>query len=170
MHRTLRWLELGDWRDGRRAEQPLSLFAIKQLNRRWRKISMFSGNLSEVTPEQRHQLRIDIKKMRYSSEFLAVLIDGKETFEPHAGFVNLLEELQEHLGELNDEETGLELLARMPLSTEDERRFADTLRRRQKRPAKVLEAAGNAHSRLLAHGVFWRSQFDDPAIGKSRVK
>jgi CHAD domain-containing protein len=60
-----------------------------------------SGTMAEL-----HQLRIHFKELRYTIRFFAPLLGL-----PVVSCLNVLEEIQNHLGGLNDVRTGLELLS-----------------------------------------------------------
>ena len=102
-----RWFEARGWRD-QPASAPAALFfatigdvAPGLIERRWRRTRKGSRQFSELSLEQRHKLRISLKKLRYTIEFLRDLFDHGEvrTLEKR------LKPLQEDLGRLNDVRT-----------------------------------------------------------------
>ncbi|HEY1604992.1 MAG TPA: CHAD domain-containing protein [Allosphingosinicella sp.] len=109
------WTEGGDWRRHRKARAPLAKFAEKRLDRLWRKVRDGGRDLRGLGEEQRHRLRIHIKKLRYAVEFLA------ELYRPAAlaqkRFAGALEGMQESLGHLNDIATARTLVERLGLSS-----------------------------------------------------
>ncbi|MDP4026081.1 CHAD domain-containing protein [Methylobacterium sp. NEAU 140] len=112
----VRWTNAGPWlRDnaGDRAEaraEPARDFAARVLDKRRRQVKKRGRHLDDLNPEDRHQVRIAAKKLRYGAEFFAGLYDGKKATRRHAAFVKALSELQDHLGALNDIATADEIL------------------------------------------------------------
>ena len=95
----LAWLELGPWHQNDKAMRPLPDFVARRLYKWWQKIA-HHGDLQSMRTEERHELRIEIKKLRYALEFVQPL-------HVHAGgkqkhFSKAVERLQESLGRLND--------------------------------------------------------------------
>jgi len=114
-------LALGAWNAGRRwRNQPLThesarLFAPAReigqelLDRLYRKARRRGSKLGDLTLEEAHRLRIQLKKLRYAGEFLSELYPHR-----HAGrFVKRLGRLQDTLGHLNDQNTAHRLLERV---------------------------------------------------------
>ncbi len=106
------WVEAGAWlsnpRDsGKRArERPVVEHAREELSRRWRKVRKRSKKLASLEPEVRHRLRIEIKKLRYASDFFGALFKGREAGELRKEALDVLEKLQDILGDLNDVSVG----------------------------------------------------------------
>jgi CHAD domain-containing protein len=102
------WIETGDWlSDDRksarqRRREPVEDLAEGELARRWKKIRKRAKHLERLTPEERHQVRIDFKKLRYASEFFTGLYRRNGARKRRKNAVAVLEELQERLGDLND--------------------------------------------------------------------
>jgi inorganic triphosphatase YgiF len=102
------WIEAGNWlRDAskparRRRNQPVAVLAEEELGRRWKKIIKRGRNLVELDPEERHQVRIEIKKLRYAAEFFESLFKSGGAKKRKRAALSTLEALQETLGELND--------------------------------------------------------------------
>jgi CHAD domain-containing protein len=64
------WIETGKWRSANgMAAMPLPDFASGRLDKRWRKVKKGGAALTQLDPEPRHQLRIEVKKLRYAVEF-----------------------------------------------------------------------------------------------------
>ncbi|MEM9045988.1 MAG: CHAD domain-containing protein [Pseudomonadota bacterium] len=70
----------------------------KLLQKRWRTIEEMAGRLDSMDIEERHELRKELKKMRYSVEYLRELYPS-EALKP---FLKLLKRLQTVFGDLND--------------------------------------------------------------------
>jgi triphosphatase len=104
MLRLARWFEARGWRDQPASEQVALLFATigdvapGLIERRWRRTRKGTRQFGKLSQEQRHKLRIALKKLRYTIEFLEDLFNhGKvKTLEKR------LKPVQEDLGHLND--------------------------------------------------------------------
>ena len=81
------WLEAGGWRFKPRAEGDVRALAAHQLERQWRKVRRRGAELGTLDADAEHQLRIDIKKLRYSAEFLASLYTGKPAAGRRSRFI-----------------------------------------------------------------------------------
>jgi inorganic triphosphatase YgiF len=79
-------------------DEPLLPFAVRVLQRRHRRVKRRGRSHATFSPAERHQLRIAVKKLRYSAEFFGPL------FEPDAvrAYAKGLTALQNVLGVLND--------------------------------------------------------------------
>ena len=77
----------------------LAQFASKGIRRRHRQLLRDSANLSQLTPEARHQVRIDAKRLRYLVDFYSSLF-SKSRVERYA---KILGRIQDLLGETNDD-------------------------------------------------------------------
>lgn len=151
------WLETGAWRARKAALEPLPGFAGRQLDKRWKKVKRGARDLTGIDAEARHQVRIEIKKLRYASEFLTGLASGKQRRNRQKQFLAALETLQEELGELNDQETGSELLDELLADAPPEaKREAELLLRENKAGQGSLAAAEAAAAELLEVGPYWR--------------
>ena len=71
------------------------------LSKRWKKVGKCARNLETLDADQRHELRKELKKLRYAVEFLSPLFPTKRV-EP---FARRLRKLQTVFGELNDAAT-----------------------------------------------------------------
>ncbi|MDR3441230.1 CHAD domain-containing protein [Telmatospirillum sp.] len=99
-----RWIEAGDWtvidddEHRSRLATPVALLARSALRKRDRRISQAMDQFAELTPDARHQARIQVKKMRYSIDFFISLFHQEKTRRLSA----TLASLQDNLGLLND--------------------------------------------------------------------
>jgi CHAD domain-containing protein len=107
------WLELGGWRFKPRAEGEVRALATDQLERQWRKVRRRGAGLGSLDADSEHQLRIDIKKLRYAAEFLAGLYPSRPEAGRCRSFVAALKELQERLGIANDRRVANAVAARL---------------------------------------------------------
>jgi CHAD domain-containing protein len=108
MIETAAWIETGDWtrnadhQASTLREKAVAAFATHELSRRWKKISKSGSRLKRLEPRCRHKLRIQVKKLRYASEFFADAFPGKKARRRRVDFLTALEQLQDALGDLND--------------------------------------------------------------------
>jgi inorganic triphosphatase YgiF len=112
--RLMRWFDGRMWRDagGTPAEgltSPVRTLAPMLLDRRRRKAKKRGRDFADQSPEDRHHLRIALKKLRYTAELFAGLYDGDEAKR----FIHGLKRLQDKLGEANDLQTGRKLVAEL---------------------------------------------------------
>ncbi|MBV9930252.1 MAG: CHAD domain-containing protein [Alphaproteobacteria bacterium] len=150
----LAWAETGPWRARRRARGPFDDFAGRRLDRLWEKVAARGAVLRELGEEERHRLRIDVKKLRYAVEFAATVYA-----EPSARkrFRNALEAMQECLGHLNDIATARLLHARYGLAAAPPAADAGAA------GAGHLAEAERAFRQLRRAPPFWRRARDEPA-------
>lgn len=102
------WLQSGDWlasddldlHELRNA--PIGPFAAGVLARRRARVRTQAPRLRKLTVERRHQVRIEVKKLRYAAEFFAGLADDAKARKRARTFNAALRPLQEALGDLND--------------------------------------------------------------------
>jgi CHAD domain-containing protein len=152
---TAAWIEAGNWlRHGskparKRRDQPITALAEEELGRRWKKIIKRGRNLVELDAEERHQVRIEIKKLRYATEFFESLFKGGGAKKRKRAALGTLEALQETLGELNDIAVGAHM---EPSST------ADAIHQEQmSRVDGLLADAKGQYQELAGLEPFWRS-------------
>ncbi len=80
-------------------QQPLKSFAVSVLNKRYKRVCKRGKYFEQLTIDDLHQLRIDIKKLRYAAQFFSsVFAKHPQTKEQ----LTLLGLIQDNLGELND--------------------------------------------------------------------
>lgn len=99
------WLEAGEWlshKDETGADRPLAPFAARVLSRRRRKLRKVDERLADLPDAVLHRLRIDVKKLRYASDFFVSLFPARATSRRRSDFARALARLQDSLGELND--------------------------------------------------------------------
>ncbi|MGN8097244.1 CYTH and CHAD domain-containing protein [Methylobacterium sp. 22177] len=157
------WINAGPWLqdEGRAAlrEESARDFAARELDRRRRQVKRRGRHLDDLSPEDRHKVRIAAKKLRYGAEFFAGLYPDKKAVKRHATFVKALSELQDQLGALNDIATGHELARDIAdARTGASAVFAAGLTAAdlEARTRKLLAAAAEAHEDLVDAKRFWR--------------
>ncbi len=84
----------------------LTKFARKRLRSRDRQARALAERVAELTPEERHRMRICFKKLRYAIEFFAPLLPPKR-LRPN---LLALTQLQDELGLINDQVTARTLV------------------------------------------------------------
>jgi inorganic triphosphatase YgiF len=98
------WIARRAWREQALSHESAQLFlparlhAAGVLERRHRRARKLGRRLAEATVEERHQLRIRLKKLRYAAEFTACLYPGRRA----PRYARRLARLQDALGHLND--------------------------------------------------------------------
>lgn len=103
------WLYGEPWRRGAAPaglNEPLQSFATAILDKRHRQLRKRGRHFARLTPQERHALRIAVKKLRYAAEFFAPLYSRKEA----RSYLQALSRLQDVLGSLNDAATAHRLL------------------------------------------------------------
>ena len=143
MLRLLRWLMARDWRNQPISEDaslllaPIVDVAPCLIERRHRKARRRCKHFEQLTSAERHKLRIALKKLRYTIEFLGSLFDKHDV----QAFVDRLKSLQDELGHANDIRVAYELL--------------DQIQEIEGHVARAIDRAGGIvlgwHERDLAH-------------------
>jgi len=104
MLKLSRWFASRAWRDQPASERSAPLFAPigyvapPLIERRWRQARKRSKRFAELSQEERHNVRIALKKFRYMTEFLGSLFNTREV----NALMKRLKPLQEDLGHVND--------------------------------------------------------------------
>src|SRR5262245_25611983 len=98
---TRGWLVAQDFGQTERLAAPVSELAEGALSKRWKKVGKCARGLETLNADERHELRKELKKLRYAVEFLSPLFPPKRV-EP---FAKRLRKLQTVFGELNDAAT-----------------------------------------------------------------
>lgn len=124
---TLQWLSFGAWTE--RDSPPLKAFAAKRLTARRNRMLERGEHIAHLSPEDRHHLRIDGKKLRYAAEALSGLFDRPKRTE---AMIDALKDLQDVLGALNDAQAGAGRLEALAEGDEAALAAAATLRAQEK--------------------------------------
>ena len=82
--------------------QSLLLDPARALRKRRRTIRRMGGDAEAMTVEQRHRLRIAVKKMRYAADYFAALYTTPDADKAQQRFGKLAAKVQDHLGDLHD--------------------------------------------------------------------
>jgi inorganic triphosphatase YgiF len=101
---TLQWLETGDWAKHARyyKQRPIERFAADIFARRTKTITKKAKRIRELDSQQRHKLRIAVKKLRYAGDFFGHLLASRRAKKRLPSFKARLTDLQDCLGALND--------------------------------------------------------------------
>lgn len=120
-----RWIEAGDWS----LDQSPDMIAARQravgdlarsaLRKRDLRLSRDLRQLDRLSAEERHQARIQVKKMRYSIDFFGSLLRSRRIRTLGA----LLAQLQDRLGYLNDIAVARRHLRRLADQSQDPERL-----------------------------------------------
>lgn len=89
--------------------RPVAGFAAGILDKRDRQARRRGRHLARLPVEQRHELRLTLKKLRYAAEFFVSAFPEKES----ARYIKRLTKLQDALGYLNDKAVAQPLMARI---------------------------------------------------------
>jgi len=112
------WFASCGWRDQPVSQQsallmaPIGAVAPVLIARRYKRVRKAVGGIPELTPRQRHEVRIAVKKLRYTIEFFGELFDANKV----AQFLQYLKPLQDDLGHTNDVRVANELLATLQVA------------------------------------------------------
>lgn len=96
----LRWLDGNDWcsEGGEALRQPIENLAPYLLERCRAQTEKRAKHFADQTAKKRHQLRISLKKLRYTAELFAGLYETAAAKQ----FIQRLKRLQDDLGDAND--------------------------------------------------------------------
>lgn len=107
------------WLDGAKDHAPFDVpaqeLAAKVLDHRLKSAKKNAKRLNSASDDQIHQLRIALKKLRYTGEFFAPLYDKKDVEE----FGERLSRMQDSLGAVHDVVVARETLARLTAGAND---------------------------------------------------
>jgi len=140
------WTALGAWRGGKVARRSIGTFANARLDKLWHSIANAGHNIVQMDETTRHGLRIEVKKLRYGTEFFQGLYPHAQIAEKQ--FSAAMEELQEFLGNLNDLANARGMTG---ASTEDDWLIGSYEER------AYLKSAEESFRALKRVGPFWRT-------------
>jgi triphosphatase len=153
------WFERCGWREGGGTGdllRPVCGVAEHVLQRRWLVARKRGKAFTTQSPNQRHRLRIALKKLRYTAESLATLYPPGET----ELFTKRLRRLQDDLGQANDLRVGREILAELAPPAARQREIAEAGQRilgwHEDRLAKREPNLRKHLQKLFATEPFWR--------------
>lgn len=150
------WLNVGAWQSppdataAKRLREPVGTFAADVLRRYRRKVRRKGGDLAALSPEERHRVRIEVKKLRYAAEFFTPLVAGKKERRRLKAFLGALADMQASLGSLNDIATASEIEAMHPAGGAKQAPSQEEI-------GSLLREAAEAHERFVDVKPFWKS-------------
>lgn len=106
------WLATEPWRLSAEASvlhAPLEAFSARSLKKQHRRVSEFGARCAQLAPDERHRLRIKVKKLRYSAQFFSSLYPKKAVQRYVAG----LARLQDVLGALIDAQSAAAVIGQI---------------------------------------------------------
>ncbi len=145
------WLETGTWRFAKEAADPLKPFARSALSRHLKKVRSKGRKAWDGDDAARHQLRIEVKKLRYAAEALTGVFGEKRA----ARYLRPLKDLQDRLGWLNDLATTEPMIKTLTLSTEAAFLAGELVGLQAAGKPKLLAQAAKALQRLEGTKPFW---------------
>ncbi len=146
------WIEAGTWattdtkKQKQARERPARDFAADEMSRRFKSIRKSGKRLRERSEEERHELRIRIKKLRYGTEFFGSLFPKAKAQKRRKNLASVLEELQEMLGELHDLSVSGSLAPSL---------VETSPKRAERRREKLLDKSKSAVKSLSNINSFW---------------
>lgn len=98
-----KWATHGRWRSNEKARRPFPKYGARRVDRLWLSVERHGG-LKSMNDEERHDLRLKAKKLRYGLEFMRPLRAKRGRKESQ--FSKAVQGLQDRLGSLSDLATG----------------------------------------------------------------
>lgn len=145
------WLMLGSWRvtpaDAAVVHRAVQPFAADLLDRRRKRLKRRGAHLARLDDHDRHEVRIEAKKLRYAAEFFQSLWTGKKAMRRQQAFLSSIESLQEQLGLLNDRASGSATLQQLGIEVPPES---------DQGAEEILGRAEDAFEELMEVKRFWR--------------
>src|SRR4051812_20137548 len=90
------WIATGNWLSApgkaEARDRPLSAYATELLDRYRRKVKRSGKGLAALDDDERHEVRIQAKKLRYSTEFFAALFASEPRTRRRKVFLDALED------------------------------------------------------------------------------
>ena len=119
-----RWLLQRGWQDAAEAQRQIQSSALKKWARKalqngHRRIVQGAQGFGRLQAEQRHALRIAIKRQRYAAEFFQALFKGRRQVR----YLSALESLQDSMGHANDAQVTWGLLMQLDGEGDGMRQF-----------------------------------------------
>lgn len=158
---TAAWIEGGPWLTRKKRpkrDAPVEAFAADELARRTKRIWKKGRRISRMEVEERHRLRIAVKKLRYAGEFFSPVYAARDekTGKRSAKFVKALELMQERLGDLNDAATTASLCMSLDRADPGQLRAARLLEHDEvARAAEAMADARKAYAAFAKVKPFW---------------
>ncbi len=153
------WVERGDWlsddRPGAQRQRRRSArdFGVEALDKRWRKLIKRGRSLKKQTTAERHQVRMEAKKLRYAAEAFAPFFPGRHVTR----FIARAKALQDDLGALNDIATARSVVGKLRMASGPAFTAGRLVGARTADAAQAISQAVSVLKRLKRAGPFWRA-------------
>ena len=126
--RMRRWLSTKSWRKGsngtrRSLDEPAVKLAGRLLTKRHKAVRKLGRDFKKLSARERHQLRIALKKLRYTAEFFRSLYQKRH----EKAYFHALAQLQNSLGRMNDIVVADHLLKRLSAAARHDRKIPECL-------------------------------------------
>ncbi|MCB2014737.1 MAG: CHAD domain-containing protein [Sphingobium sp.] len=119
----VQWASSGKWagrhKNHKLLGKPAREYAAQTIGRLHKKLTSQAQAITGPDDERRHKARKVAKKLRYTVEFFALLFDKRKERKARIRYLAALEELQDHLGALNDMAMLPVLMAELGLNMDD---------------------------------------------------
>ena len=134
-------------------DPPVAELAGRALEKRWGRVAGVHDHIADMSPAQRHRVRIEAKKFRYACEFFSslyaadaprVVTDSGDELTGPLAYAWHVENVQTALGAVNDHHTAETLLRSVGVKGPD----VDE--------AALVQAGVDACEQLAAVPPFWR--------------
>ncbi len=142
-----RWLNGLETRQGKPA---LGQVAARKLERLHADTLTAAAGFADLSPAQRHALRIRVKRLRYALDYLGCLFDG------HRKFAAAFAALQGELGELNDANTALRFLGELNRDGRLEAQAAQLAHELDERAQARLAETGGTLEKFASREPPWK--------------
>jgi CHAD domain-containing protein len=96
------WIEAGDFGDRHVWTENFLGFARQRLAKNTRKLLKRGALVETHSDEERHETRIFAKNLRYSAEFMELLLSGKAARGRYEDLLDAVKQIQQIFGEYND--------------------------------------------------------------------
>jgi len=144
----------------RRAEKPLASIVARRIGRAHDRLVDKGRAIDAGSPaEQVHDLRKDTKRLRYLLDCFGSLLPDK----PRKRFVKRLKELQENLGEFQDAEVHIDLLAHIAASADAATAGPDTIAAGEALTERLAQQRRSARAEFAQRFA----DFDSPATRRA---
>ncbi|MCA8878810.1 MAG: CHAD domain-containing protein [Rhodobacteraceae bacterium] len=100
------WLQADDFEQTQRLARPVGDLARDAIGQLWKRTRKRARDIEALDIEARHELRKELKKLRYAIEFFSPVLPAKRV----GPFIRRLKDLQQVFGDLNDAAMAAHLL------------------------------------------------------------
>jgi CHAD domain-containing protein len=147
------WRAEGGEAEEERRAQPLSAFAARVLERRWKRLAKGSAHIAGLPDPEFHALRIEAKRMRYAAELFAPLWGRKRARR----FLERLATVQDAFGLANDAVVARLLMAELRGKGSASLAWASGVAEgwALARARRARDRAAKAWDALFDEGIYW---------------